>query len=271
MLSQTRYAIRSALFMVLWTTALTALGKEDSFTLSCPIGFTLIYKKEKEIPFCVKKKGPETFSDAYKDCVGNLYTTKLYRELEISKPDYRVWTEYRTLYPGGVFIDWSHTRSMGQPGHFILKDDIVFEPGLDLDGDLCLVLDPVRNFTAVKCHTRHYRYCVVKPYVASMTKKDCEGLKDSYRFWSPVSTCLTVLTGVGGGAVRATWTQASELCGKKGGYLLSHGWRYSNYSEFRHANNANHTYPLGIVMNTDHSSLRYDALTDHSEVISFIT
>ncbi|XP_069365596.1 uncharacterized protein [Maniola hyperantus] len=265
MLRKMPYVVRAALLFVLWIPAPTAQGKEITNPIpSCPIGFTLIYKKDKYTPFCVRRKGPETFTELYTDCVGNLYTTKLYQELNISKPDYAVWTEYRTLYPGGVFFDWSHTRTMGDQ---FKSDDVVLDPMLDVEGDLCLIMDPVTNYTAVKCHTNHYRFCVVKPYIKEvMTKKGCEGLKDSFRFWSPVSTCLTVLTGVGGGAVRATWYQARDLCGKKGGYLLSHGWRYSNYKEFSYANNANHTYPLGIVMNTNYTWLRYDAMTDHSEI-----
>ncbi|XP_045783619.1 adhesion G-protein coupled receptor G2-like isoform X2 [Maniola jurtina] len=265
MFRKMQYVVRAAILFVLWIPTLTAQGKEITNPLpSCPIGFTLIYKKDKYTPFCVRRKGPETFTELYKDCVGNLYTTKLYQELNISKPDYAVWTEYKTLYSGGVFIDWSHTRTTGDQ---FKSDDVVLDPMLDVDGDLCLIMDPVSNFTAVKCHTNHYRFCVVKPYVKEgMTKKGCEGLKDSFRFWSPVSTCLTVLTGVGGGAVRATWNQARDLCGKKGGYLLSHGWRYSNYKEFSYANNLNHTYPLGIVMSTNYSWLRYDAMTDHSEI-----
>ncbi|CAH2238632.1 jg5378 [Pararge aegeria aegeria] len=262
MLLQMQFTFRAALLFLLWTPAHTADGKELIFpTASCPIGFTLIYRKDKLTPFCVRRKGPETFADLYKDCVGNLYTSKLYQDLNISRPDYAVWSEYKTLYPGGVFFDWSHTYSMGD--QLITEDGVALDPGVDIDGDLCVVIDPVSNYTAVKCNTKHYRYCVVKPYVykESMTKKGCEGLKESYRFWSPVSTCLTVLNGVGGGAVRATWNQARELCGKKGGYLLSHGWRYSNYREFRYTNHTNHTYPLGMVMRTDYSSLSENKLT----------
>ncbi|XP_052737653.1 uncharacterized protein LOC112042944 isoform X2 [Bicyclus anynana] len=261
------YTLKAALLIALWFPAPAAEAKEVAFPpATCPLGFTLIYRKDKYTPFCIRRKGPESFADIYKDCVGNLYTTKLYQDLNISRPHYTVWTEYKTLYPGGVFFDWSHTKTMGN--QFRSEDNIAFDPGADLEGDLCLVFDPVSNFTAVKCNTKHYRYCLVKPYMykESMSKKGCEGLKDSYRFWSPVSTCLTVLNGVGGGAVRATWNQARDLCGKKGGYLLSHGWRYSNHKEFRYTNHTNHTYPLGMVMRSDYYSLRYDAMTDHSEI-----
>ncbi|CAH2086900.1 unnamed protein product [Euphydryas editha] len=245
--------LQATIFVLLWIDVPIAQGKESSDTVRCPIGYSLLYTKDKSSPYCFRRKGPETFADKYKGCVGNLYTSKLYHEINLTKPDYVVWTEYKSMHPGGLFVDWSYTKSIGDK--FDAVYDVTIDPSLDLEEELCLVIDPVSNYTAVKCNEMHYSYCVVKvyddDYEDHKKNEECAGLKDSLRFRSPESTCLSVLSGVGGGAVRATWHQAQELCMKKGGSLLNRGWRLSNYPMFR-------------SMSADYSVLRYDTADDQN-------
>ncbi|XP_047527962.1 uncharacterized protein LOC125064781 isoform X2 [Vanessa atalanta] len=262
---QIEVILQAAILLLLWIDSPIAYGQETYDTTYCPIGYSLFFTKSKHTPYCFRRKGPETFADKYKDCAGNLYTSKLYNEMNITKPDYVIWTEYKSMHPGGLFVDWSYTKTIGEK--FDAVYDVTIDPTLDLEEELCLVIDPVSNYTAVKCNEQQYSFCVIKAYdYKDNTKGEgCEGLKDSLRFWSPESTCLSALTGVGGGAVRATWNQAQDLCTKKGGSLLNRGWRLSNYPMFRNSG-INYTYPLGIVMSSDYSLLRYDATNDHSEI-----
>ncbi|CAK1552668.1 unnamed protein product [Leptosia nina] len=178
-----------------------------------------------------------------------------------------LWTEFKSLYPGGTFVDWSFTKSMGT--ELDSSFDVNIDPTTDIGEDLCVAIDPISNFTAVKCDDKYFSYCFVKPYSEEddISDSGCDELNDAVRFWSPDSTCLTVLTGVGGGPVRATWKQAQDLCGKRGGSLLNRGWRYSNNPIF-HNNGYNNTYPLGVIMNSDFTSLRYDTMDDRSMVPS---
>ncbi|XP_046964496.1 uncharacterized protein LOC124533333 isoform X2 [Vanessa cardui] len=261
---QIEFILQAAILLLLWIDSPIAYGQETYDTAYCPIGYSLFFTKSKNTPYCFRRKGPETFADKYKDCAGNLYTSKLYNEMNITKPDYVIWTEYKSMHPGGLFVDWSYTKTIGDK--FEAVYDVTIDPTLDLEEELCLVIDPVSNYTAVKCNEQQYSFCVIKAYDNKDTKNEgCEALKDSLRFWSPESTCLSALTGVGGGAVRATWSQAQDLCTKKGGSLLNRGWRLSNYPMFRNSG-VNYTYPLGIVMSSDYSQLRYDATNDHSEI-----
>ncbi|XP_068629938.1 uncharacterized protein [Battus philenor] len=253
-----------SLVIVIWMNVIEVNGKKPKRNPSCPVGFNLAVTK-KEDPICYRRKGPEVFADAFDGCQGNLYTSALYNSLNISDTNVILWTEYKSIYPGGPFIDWSYSSSIGQL--LLSTYDVNYNPDLGLDEELCLVIDPVSNFTATKCDEKHYRYCFVKPYPdeEDMTDDGCEDLRDSWRFKAPKSTCLSVLSGVGGGPVRATWRQAQELCEKKGGSILNRGWRYSNNPMFRAAG-FNRTYPLGIIMSSDFSMLRYDAQDDHSEI-----
>lgn len=232
----------------------------------CPLGFSLAFTKEDAKPICFKRKGPEPFSDKYKDCNSNLFTVELYQDLNISKPDFTFWTDYKTFYPGGLFVKGSLSRN-----NYLqeLKSslDVSLKGALDLKDELCVVIDPVSNFTAVRCSEKHYRYCFVEPYNDGVETDGCEGLIDGKRFQSPEPTCLTALTGVEGGTVRATWSQAQKLCQKKGGSLLNRGWRYVN-SPILHSGSSK-MYPLAMVMSTDYASLRYDLEYDHSEVRFF--
>jgi hypothetical protein len=230
---------------------------------SCPSGFTLSTTLRYGRPLCYKQKGPEHFHDTFKDCVGNQYTSELYNSLNLKS--YQVlWTQFKSLYPGGPFVDWSYTKSAG---NFLQTTyDVKYDPSLGLDEELCVVIDPVSNFTATRCNEKHYRYCIVDPYPDKdeMSREGCSEFSGSWRFFSPVANCLMAVTGIGGGTVRATWRQAQDLCSKRGGSLLNRGWMYSNNSML--TSGAHSTYPMGIVMNSDHDMLRYDTDWDKDEV-----
>ncbi|XP_038215558.1 adhesion G-protein coupled receptor G6-like isoform X2 [Zerene cesonia] len=232
---------------------------------TCPIGFSIAYTTDKGHPICYRLKGPEKFTDQYKDCVGNLYTSKLYLALNFTSPNIVLWTEFKSLYAGGTFVDWSYTKTMGS--ELDSSFEVNIDPTIDTGEGLCVAINPISNFTAVKCTDNYYRYCFLKPYPDEDEVSDtgCDGLRDAVRFWSPESTCLTVLTGVGGGTVRATWKQAQDLCAKRGGSLLNRGWRYSNNPMF-HESGFNNTYPLGMIMSSDLNTLRYDSTNDQSEI-----
>lgn len=250
-----------ALILLTWLPAAAPKKK----TLQCPLGFLLAIT-DKDTPICYRQKDPETFNDKFKDCTGNLYSSKLYNSLDFPKPRQAVWTEYKSVYPGGPFVDWSYTDSKGS----LLQSSLdVNYDSFGLDEELCIVIDPVSNFTAVKCDEKHYRYCFVHPYPDNddMTSRGCT--RGSLRFYSPVSTCLSPVTGVGGGTVRATWRQAREICAKRGASLLYKGWRYSN-SPILHTSGSLPTYPMGFVSSND-SVLRYDTENDSSEVRFFST
>ncbi|CAG9783488.1 unnamed protein product [Diatraea saccharalis] len=248
------------LTLLLWLDNRTTARKHHK----CPIGFHLAYTKD-EMPICYREKGPETFAEKFKDCTGNLYTSKLYHSLNLTKTNKVLWTEYKSLYPGGPFIDWSYTASAGDI--LVTTYDVKYDTTLGIDEELCVIIDPVSNFTATRCYEKHYRYCFVHPYPDEhdMGRKGCAGFRGSWRFYSPTSDCLTAVTGVGGGTVRATWRQAQELCSKRGGSLLHRGWRYSN-NPLLHTSGSYPMYPMGVVMNTEHDILRYDADNDTEEI-----
>ncbi|VVC98624.1 unnamed protein product [Leptidea sinapis] len=224
---------------------LSCLLRVPAAQYTCPIGFSIAYTREQGEPVCYQIKGPELFTEKYKDCDGNLYSSKLYLQLNFTSPNKVLWTEYRSLYPGGIFVDWSYSKSMGAPldSPFEVNIDPILDPG----EELCVAIDTVSNFTAVRCTDRHYRYCFTKPYPEdSSSDEGCDGLEDSLRLWSPVSTCIKVVSAVGGGKVRATWRNAQELCAKRGASLMNRGWLYSNHRELDPGYNT--TFPLGVVM-----------------------
>ncbi|CAH0406742.1 unnamed protein product [Chilo suppressalis] len=233
---------------------------------TCPIGFRLAYTKD-ETPICYREKGPEAFADKFNDCVGNVYTSKLYHSLNLTRTNKVLWTEYKSLYPGGPFIDWSYTESAGDI--LVTTYDVKYDASLGIDEELCVIIDPVSNFTATRCDEKHYRYCFVHPYPDEneMSRRGCAGFRGSWRFFSPSSNCLTAVTGVRGGTVRATWRQAQELCVNRGGSLLHRGWRYSN-NPLLHTSGSYPMFPLGVMMNTEHDTLRYDADND-TELIPY--
>lgn len=194
---------------------------------TCPIGFKLAYTRTKSEPICYRLKGPEKFTDTFKDCSGNLYTAKLYDSLNITDLTEQVlWTEYKSAYPGGPFVDTSFTPTAG---HLLSTSFDVTDAQSVLEEELCVVKDPVGNYTAVSCDKEYYRFCCIEPYPEEpLSTEGCESLKGSVRFWAPRPICLTAATAVGGGAVRATWSQSNEICEKRGGEILYSGWRYSN-------------------------------------------
>lgn len=214
-------------------------AKKGTHTPICPIGFDLAYT-DYEKPICYRLKGSEAFEDIFEDCAGNLYTSELYHSLNITKPNVELWSGHKSLYPGGPFIDWSFSPSIGK----VLTStyDVKYNPDLGIGEELCVVIHPVNNFTAVRCAEKHYRYCMVEPYEDTLSK--CEELTDYYRFWSPKATCLTPVT-VKGGKVRASWSQAQILCSKRGGSLLHRGWRYAN-NPLLHINKSDWIDPLGV-------------------------
>ncbi|KAH9634823.1 hypothetical protein HF086_012237 [Spodoptera exigua] len=222
-----------------------ALEAKKSKRVRCPIGFQIAYSNLKGDLICYRLKGPEKLTDKYVGCSGNLYTSKLYNSLNLTKSELVLWTEYKSLYPGGPFIDYSFTKSIGS----LLENTFeINNPQPSIDEELCIVMDPVSNFTTARCDEMYYRYCLVQPYDEpdDMSKEGCEDFKDSYRFWSPKSTCLSAATAVGGGPVRATWNQSKEICEKRGGTLLYNGWRYSN-NPILHVLESFPNYPLGIT------------------------
>ncbi|KAL4706305.1 hypothetical protein ACJJTC_004914 [Scirpophaga incertulas] len=228
------------LLLLIWTQDAVLARKRAK----CPIGFQLATSKE-DNEMCYRLKGPETFYDIFEGCSGNLYTSKLYYRLKISKTNKVLWTEYQTAYPGGPFVEKSFTDSSWE----VLQTsfDISYVDPNVLD-EACVVVDPVSNFTAAGCNSKFYRYCFVKPYEDEPQSTGCSDLQGSIRFFSPNPICLTSVTGVGNGTVRATWHQAREMCLKRGGSLLKEGWRYAN-NPILHATRSNATYPLGIVKN----------------------
>ncbi|KAJ2952471.1 hypothetical protein O0L34_g6782 [Tuta absoluta] len=228
----------------------------------CPIGFSLAFTKYKgDDPICYRRKGPESFDDKFKDCTGNLFTSKLYNSLNFTETNLVLWTDYKSPYPGGPFVDQSYTDAAGDPP--IVKE-VKYDQRLGINEELCVIIDPITNLTAARCNENHYRYCFVKTY-EKQSKMDREGCEkeDYWRFYSPKATCLTALTGVGGGTVRANWRQSKDLCAKRGGALLSKGWRYANNNML--SSSTNPTFPLGIVLG-DNSTIRYDTSTEEDEI-----
>ncbi|XP_063821445.1 uncharacterized protein LOC135071614 isoform X2 [Ostrinia nubilalis] len=235
----------------------------------CPIGFDLAYTTDRK-PVCYRLKNtPELFTDKFKDCAGNIFTTELYHSLNLTKTNHVIWTDFKSTYPGGPFVDWSYTDSTGRP--FYNTYDVKYDASLGIDVELCVVIDPVSNFTAVECNAdeRHYRYCFVKPYPDSdeRIRKDCKGFDNSTRFFSPASTCLTVVSGAGGGGLRATFAQAKDMCFKRGGTVINGGWRLLNSPVLNIAESRSmYPFPLGFTMTPDNQLLRLDSEFDTSRV-----
>lgn len=226
----------------------------------CPIGFSIAFPKYKDKdPICYRRKGPEKFADKFNDCSGNLYTSKLYHSLNFTEPNLVLWTEYKSSYPGGPFIDWSYTESTGNK--FSTTSAVKYDSSLGLDEELCVIIDPISNFTATRCNELHYRYCFVKPYAKEddMDEDGCEDLEDFWRFWSPKPTCLARVSNV-----RANWRQAKEMCTRKKGSLLSKGWRYANNPLL--FSKPDPTFPLGIVLSPDNTTIRFDTSSDNTVV-----
>lgn len=240
------YRIPTVATIILLLVLQPALEAKKSKRVICPVGFQIAYSNLKGDLICYRLKGPEKLTDTYVGCSGNLYTSKLYNSLNLTKSDLVLWTEYKSLYPGGPFIDYSFTKSIGS---LVETSFEISNPHRSIDEELCVVMDPVSNFTTAKCDEEYYRYCLVHPYVEAddMSTEGCETFNDSYRFWSPKSTCLSAATAVGGGTVRATWNQSKEICEKRGGTLLYNGWRYSNNPLLHISSDQYPAFPLGIT------------------------
>lgn len=235
--------VATLILLLLLQPALEA--KKSKRKVICPIGFQIAYTNVDGEPLCYRLKGPEKLTDKYTGCTGNLYTSKLYDSLNLTKSELVLWTEYKSLYPGGPFIDYSFTKSTGS----LLETTFeVYNPHQGIEEQLCVVIDPVNNFTTARCDEEFYRYCLVEPYVDedAMSTEGCDEVKGSWRFFSPKATCLLPATAVGGGAVRATWFQSKEICEKRGGTVLYNGWRYSN-NPLLHISGSLPVYPLGIT------------------------
>lgn len=222
----------------------------------CPGGFenaSIALNSDELLHICYKLKGPELFEDKFTDCAGNLMTSRVYHSVDFPvQSDKLFWTDYKSLYPGGPFIDWSYTDSMGVvlPSYY----NVTYKPGLaSVEEELCIVVDADSNFEAVKCNQKHYRYCVVfslEKKEKDMDRDGCEDLRDFnyWRFWGPRPTCLTSVTLHGSKTV--TWEQAEKLCVKRKGNLLSTGWIYASSSLF-----PRDTLPLGVTLSADNTTL----------------
>lgn len=241
-------------------------AKKSKRKVICPIGFQIAYSNIKGEPICYRIKGPEKITDKYVSCTGNLYTASLYNSLNLTKSELVLWTDYKSVYPGGPFVDYSFTKSTGS----LLESTYEVDNPLEsIDDELCVVIDPVSNFTTTRCDEEYYRYCFVEPYAdeEAMSREGCEDLKGSWRFWSPKATCLSPATAVGGGAVRATWFQSKEICDKRGGTVLYNGWRYSN-NPLLHISGSFPVYPLSITYDPQRHS---HIVNEDSATVSYVS
>lgn len=252
-----RLSLRDLLATILLLTWTDTAASKKLKDYQCPLGFKLAYTEEGRKPVCYRLKDtPEAFTDKFKDCTGNIFSSALYHSLNFTKTKHVIWTDLKSVYPGGPFVDWSYTDSTGKP--FMNSFDVKYDSSLGIDEELCVVVDPVSNFTAVGCNDdeTHYRYCFVKPYDEDdRSTKGCKGVGNYSRFFSPVSTCLTAVSGAGGGGIRANWVQAMEMCSKREGILLHKGWRLSN-SPLLNSSESRSIYPLPLGMIMDHG--RYE-------------
>lgn len=254
--------VATLILLLLLQPALEA--KKSKKKVICPIGFQIAYSNIDGEPLCYRLKGPERLTDKYVGCTGNLYTSKLYNSLNLTKSELVLWTEYKSLYPGGPFIDYSFTKSTGTLLESTFEVD---NPQKGIEEELCVVIDPVSNFTTTRCDEEFYRYCLVEPYADEddLSNEGCDEFKGSWRFWSPKATCLSPATAIGGGAVRATWFQSKEICEKRGGTVLYNGWRYSN-NPLLHISGSLPVYPLGITYDPQ----RHSHIVNEDATVSYV-
>lgn len=240
-------------------------------TPKCPIGFDVVVTRENSDLYCIRLKDSEHFNSKFIDCTDNQFTTKLYKNLNVTKTNTTVWAEYKTLYPGGPFIDWSYTDSTGDILTTSFEVKNIAETSIN--EDLCTVIEPSGKLAAVGCNEKHSRYCIVKPYeeFKDMTSDGCEGLQNYMRFWSPRATCLTYVKGRRGGNVRASWRQASDLCIQKNGTLLQRGWRFANHPRLHATKDPDEWMePLGLVMTSGEKMLWVNTEDGSNEVGSIV-
>ncbi|XP_052749724.1 adhesion G-protein coupled receptor G2-like isoform X2 [Galleria mellonella] len=222
---------RIILYAIVFLLCIQVSEAKRSGVYLCPLGFKLAYIRFSDNYVCYKLKEPEEFASKLDNCDGNLYTEALYRNLIIPKIDEVdiVWADYKLAYPGGPFIGTSRTDYQD-----IIYNATVF-PNYDTYQDLCLIVNKLRDYTAVRCDEKHFRYCIVKPYPETeigIDRTGCNDYHQSWRFIGPREICLFNVSGHGGGPVRATWKQSQALCVKNGGFLLNRGWQYANFPLF---------------------------------------
>lgn len=214
-------------------------------TSVCPIGFEELRRIDSPyiISHCYRLKGPEKFDDKNENCIKNKYSIDFVRKYNLTKPGQLFWTNYKTLYSGGVFVDT-------ETGDVISKKA---KTELDVDRDYCAVWNSETDeLISASCNDKFYRYCVVDA-LATRTQIDHKAI-----FSSPRSTTLFVIDGV-----RATWSQAQMLCNARNATLLQKGWRYANVYKYWLKNN---TTPLGIFMSINDKLLWSQPEDDVAEV-----
>ncbi|XP_059047971.1 uncharacterized protein LOC131843360 [Achroia grisella] len=238
---------------------------KKSETVLCPIGFKITYNENSGHYVCYKRK-LETFANIFKNCDGNLYSSKLYRSLNIDETEIdddepdgldEVWAEYKSLYPGGPFISTALNKYEDT-----IIDNVTYYPDLDIYQETCLIVNKLGLFTAVGCDEKHYRYCIVKPYdVKEETNQTgCDQDYQLYqRFNSPIELCVFDVTNEKEEHIEATWKQSQKLCAKYGGALLSRGWQYSNFHLFNKTNASTPIYPLGMIWNRERKKHKHVA------------
>ncbi|KAM3961846.1 uncharacterized protein ACR2FA_004170 [Aphomia sociella] len=243
-------------FISLICTPILEAKKSESYL--CPIGFKLAHNKHSGNYLCYKRKEPETFENLFDDCDGNLYTSKLYRSLNIPKIDEldRVWADYKSVYPGGPFMTTSRSKSEEK-----VLNNVTYFTGFDVYQESCLTVNKFGQFTAVRCEEKYSRYCIVKPYPETeneLSTSGCDEFGQYWRFTGPRQICLSNVTGHGGGPVRATWNQSQALCTKNGGSLLSRGWQYANFPLFHKSGVLpSPIYPLGMIWDHEREMLQF--------------
>lgn len=252
-----------ATLLLLTCTGYTTSKEVKSY--QCPLNFDLAYTTDKR-PICFRlKDAPELFTDKFKDCAGNIFTAELYHDLMFDTTKNVLWTDFKSMYPGGPFVDSFFSATT------LNSFDVKYDSSLGIDEELCVVIDPVSNFTAVRCKDeKHYRYCFLKPYDDDdKSSKGCKGVGEYNRFYSPESVCLTAIKGSGRG-LRPTWEQSVEICNKRGGTLLYKGWRLSNHPLLNNhllARPGGYHIPMGMEMTPDGILKRTDSI-DVSLVVS---
>lgn len=242
MLSLRRFDINTVIYLLGILQLPLSDGKARE---ECPIGFKLAPSGN----ICYSLKvGPEMFSEKFKNCTGNLYSLQEYYKLELPKLDYALWTDYKSQYSGGPYFDTSDT------GGDILDTtyEVHIGKSMSLHEKLCVVIDPVNNFTAVHCDEKHYRYCFVESYSSSVVS--CSKADKGKRFFAPFPTCLFSLKNTSRRApFVANWNQTQLICKEKGGTIMGRGWRY-----FNKFNAVSGLVPLNIISDPGHTMLRYD-------------
>lgn len=254
----------AAFTIVLLLLCLQTASIQANYDSLCPIGYQVAVNGDGD-PTCFRKKGPETFADKFENCTGNLYTLKLLKSLNIILPiGQSIWTDYKNLYDGGPFVEWSGdwTGDILDSTYDVTRDSLY-----NVNDELCVVMDPVTNFTAVRCDEKHYRYCFLETYDNLLDSVDYATTDDyttdvtiddtTFLFPSPSPTRIMKVD-----KVRMTWNQSQRACQNKGWSLLNRGWIYSNFPAL---SPTDLVFPFGVRASANLSLLRYDA--DHDSAL----